>query len=108
MSNGPGVEKTRETSASPNAPTGKAPSDAEGHDASRWQQVLGELQSLRRVTGKLTVAVVFMALAVLLLAAAVFGDLINYMAGDVMVFGGVSAGAAILGFVFGVFAGRKS
>ncbi|GAB4139098.1 hypothetical protein [Thermopirellula anaerolimosa] len=63
-------------------------------------------EQVRRALRRLTVAVTFLALGVFLLAAAVYGSLVNYFSGDALLFGGASIGAAILGFVFGLFAGR--
>lgn len=64
------------------------------------------LHSIRAGIRALTVATIIVALALLLTAAAVFGNLVNYFAGDPLMFGGVSVGAAMLGFAFGWFARR--
>jgi hypothetical protein len=64
------------------------------------------LSTLQRRVQKLTVAVVFMAMAVLLLMGAQYGSLVNYFDGDAMLFAGTSIGAAVLGFVCGRFAGK--
>jgi membrane associated rhomboid family serine protease len=64
------------------------------------------LQSLRRRMRALTVAVLLMTLALLLTVAAVFGQLVNWFAGDVLLQGGVAVGAALLGFFFGWIARR--
>ena len=66
------------------------------------------LESVRRRLRKLTVAVMLMTLMLILTVAVVFGDLVNYFAADAMMLGGVSAGAAILGFAFGWVARRKA
>jgi len=66
------------------------------------------LESIRGRVRTLTVAVLIMAMATLLSAAAVFGYLTNYFAGDPLIFGGVSMGAAILGFAFGWIARRRA
>lgn len=65
------------------------------------------IESIRTRLRVLTIAVLVMALALMLSAAATFGSLVNYFAGDAMFFGGVSAGAAALGFAFG-WMGRRS
>lgn len=65
------------------------------------------LESIRRRLGRLLVAVSLMTLALILTAAAVFGHLVTYFGRDVMLWGGSTAGAAVLGFVFGWFARRK-
>ncbi len=71
-------------------------------------EVLAMLQSIRRRMRVQTVAIIIMALALMLTAAAVFGSLVNYFAGDPMVFGSLTAGAAILGFVCGWIARRRA
>jgi len=77
---------------------GKTPQDAE---------IAGLLVSVRRRLGRLLVAVSLMTLALILTVAAVFGYLVHVFAGDAMLWGGCTAGAAVLGFFFGFFAGRK-
>jgi len=64
------------------------------------------LRSERWWVRALTVAVLLMTLALLLTVAAVFGSLVNYFDGDAGLFGGVSVGGAVLGFGFGLLAGR--
>ena len=66
------------------------------------------LESVRRRLRKLTVAVMLMTLMLILTVAVVFGDLVNYFAADAMMLGGVSTGAALLGFAFGWVARRKA
>ena len=70
------------------------------------EQVADELRRLRRAVRWLAGLTVFLALAAILCAAAVFGSLVNYVGLDVAIYGGSTAGAAILGFVFGFFVGR--
>ncbi|MFZ5830531.1 MAG: hypothetical protein ACOY3P_10605 [Planctomycetota bacterium] len=67
-------------------------------------QALKRLQELAR---GLAVATVCLALVVLLAAGLVFGDLVNYYTGDVMLWGSVLAGVAVLSFGFGWFAGWR-
>ena len=71
-------------------------------------ELLRTVQFVRRRLGNLVVAVWVMSLFLVLTLAAVFGNLINYFDGQVMLWGGTVAGAAILGFVFGWFAARRS
>lgn len=71
------------------------------------QQVAEELSRLRRSIRRLTVLVSLLTLAVFLCSAAVFGELVNYFSFDPMLYGGASAGAAILGFIFGLIVGRR-
>jgi hypothetical protein len=66
------------------------------------------LESVRRRLRKLTIAVFLLTLAVLLCSAAIYGDLANYFGGDRALQGGIATLAAVLGFVFGWFAGRKA
>lgn len=72
--------------------------DAPGDDA---------FDAMRRRLDRLTVAVVLMALVTLLSTAIVFGQLVNWFAGDAMLQGGMGLGGAVLGFAFGWFAGRR-
>ena len=74
----------------------------------RHQELHELLLALQKRVQKLTVAVVLMVLALFLLAAAVFGSLVNYHSGDPMLFGGASMGAALLGFAFGWFARKRA
>lgn len=65
------------------------------------------LESMHRRLRRLVVAVTLLALAVFLLAAIQYGSLVNYFAGDTLLYGGTLTGAALLGFGFGWFAGRR-
>lgn len=65
------------------------------------------IEALQRRIDRLTVAVVLMALITLLSTAVVFGQLVNWFAGDALLQGGVSIGGALVGFGFGWFAGRR-
>jgi hypothetical protein len=77
-------------------------------DPTRQEDPQSVLQSVRRRLRQLTVAVVLMTLALFLMCAAVFGNLVNWFGRDPALFGGSLAGAAILGFLFGWFArGRR-
>ena len=66
------------------------------------------LESVRRRLRKLTIAVLLLILAVMLCAAAIFGNLLNYFGNDSMLSGGIFIFAAALGFALGWFAGRKA
>jgi hypothetical protein len=67
-----------------------------------------QLDRVQRRLRTLTVAVVLLTLAVFLCTAAVFGSLVNYFGHDVIMFGGATLGATLLGVGFGWFArGRK-
>jgi len=81
-------------------------------DSKRQDALDSVLQSVRRQLRRLTagvvlmtVAVVLMGLALFLTVAVVFGYLLNYYSFDPSLLGGVTVGAAILGFVFGAMAG---
>jgi hypothetical protein len=65
------------------------------------------LNVMQRRLRALTTAVLVLTLAVVLCAAAVYGNVANYFGGDWMLLGGVPAATAALGFAFGWFAGRK-
>jgi membrane associated rhomboid family serine protease len=65
------------------------------------------LQSVRKRLGRLTVAVMLLILAVLLSTAVVFGQLVNWFAGEALLRGGVAVGAALAGFIVGFIAGRR-
>ena len=66
------------------------------------------LDAVRRRLRVLTVAVVLLALAVVLCAACLFGFLSNYFSSDATLVGGGLGGAALAGFGFGWFAGRRA
>ncbi len=72
------------------------------------EELCDVLQMVQVRLRRLTVAVMLLTLVLVLTVAAVFGELVNYFAGDAMMFGGVSIGAALLGFGFGWVAGRKA
>lgn len=65
------------------------------------------LQSVRKRLGCMTVAVLLMVLAVILSTATVFGQLADWHGGEPLLMGGAAMGAAVLGFILGVLAGRK-
>jgi len=65
------------------------------------------LESVRRRLHRLTVVIVLLVLVLMLTVAVVFGNLVEYFACDAMLLGGVSIGAAVLGFGLGYFAGRR-
>jgi hypothetical protein len=71
-----------------------------------YEQVLQSLESVRAWLRRLIIAVVFLALATSLTMAVVFGYLLDFHAGEAAVRGGVPVGTAVLGFGFGLFAGR--
>ena len=75
-------------------------SDGENGNSDRLEKAL---TAMRRQIRRLTVAVVLMMLALVLLAAGVYGSLINYFDGDAMLFGGATIAAAFVGFLFGWF-----
>jgi membrane associated rhomboid family serine protease len=77
-------------------------------DPARQEELHTILVSLNKRVQRLTVAVVLMTLAVFLLFWAEFGSLANYFGGDPLLFGGVSVGAALLGFFSGWFARRRA
>jgi len=76
---------------------------SDSNEEKQLQQVLHSV--VRRLRG-LTIAVVLMALMLMVTAALVFGNLINYFAGDLLLVGGSCSGAALLGFGLGWFARR--
>jgi hypothetical protein len=82
--------------------------DDTNHAADSQADLLETMRTVRRRLGRLTIAVYLMALALFLTAAAVFGNLVNYFNRDVMLWGGVTAGTAVLAFFFGWLAGRKT
>ena len=77
------------------------------NDASRQQEILRGLESLGARMRRLVVAVVLMALALFLTVSVVFGYLVEFHAGEALLRGAVAASAAIVGFGFGFFAGRR-
>ncbi len=70
-------------------------------------QLASGIESLQRRVARLTVSVSVMTMILILTVAAVFGNLVNYFSGDVLMWGGATTGAAILGFVCGWFARRR-
>jgi hypothetical protein len=69
---------------------------------------LGETsRSVNARISRLVAVVSCMVVALIITVSAVFGELVEYFRGDMMLFGGVTAGAALLGFVLGWFARRK-
>ena len=65
-----------------------------------------QLAFIRRMLRRMVVVIGLLCLAVFLLAASVFGYLVNYFSFDPLLVGGVSAGAAVVGFLVGLFVGR--
>ncbi len=70
------------------------------------QELEDRIVAIQKRLRRVAVAVFVMALALLLCAAAIFGQLVNYFAGDPLLYGGATAGAAVTGFIFGWFAKR--
>jgi len=66
-----------------------------------------QLILIRRALRRMAVVMGLLCLAVFLLAASVFGYLVNYFSFDPLLVGGVSAGAAVAGFLVGLFVGRR-
>jgi hypothetical protein len=79
-----------------------------GADANDLEALRESVEGLAKRVRRLTVAVVMMVLALFLLAAVIFGDMITYYALDPAIFGGATVGAAVLGFFFGLFARLKA
>jgi hypothetical protein len=77
-------------------------------EPNREEEILKQLQELKRRVSRLGVAVMLMILAVLLSTAAIFGQLINYFASDTLLLGAIGVGGAVAGFVLGWLAGRRS
>ena len=78
------------------------------NNPNQQEEIRQLLESVRCRLRRLTVAVMLMALVLVLTVATVFGDLVNYFALDPLLLGGVSVGAALLGFAFGWYAGRRA
>ena len=66
------------------------------------------LKSIRSRLRTLTVVTVLLALAVFLSVVAVFGYLVEYHAGEVLLRGGAIGGVAVLAFFCGWLAGRRA
>ncbi len=88
-----------------------AVSEEPSHQSSGAAPEAGEqpalLEALQRRIDRLTVAVILMALITLVSTAVVFGQLVNWFAGQALLQGGVSLGGTLLGFGVGWFAGRR-
>ena len=78
-------------------------SDRESPDALRKV-----LQSVRRRLRGLTLAVIVLALMVTVNFAGQFGALVDWHAYDPLLYGGATAGAAVLGFIAGWIARRSA
>jgi len=66
---------------------------------------------LRKIASRLRLHGILLFLLVLVVAinaAAVYGSLVNYFAGDAAFFGGTTLGAALLGFICGWIARRRA
>lgn len=70
--------------------------------------VAAGIEAIQRRLARLIFSVSLMTLVLILTVAAVFGNLVNYFSGDVLMWGGATTGAAILGFVLGWFARRRA
>ena len=77
-------------------------------DPNDLEALRASVEGLSKRVRRLTVVVVMMVLALFLLAAAIYGELINYFAFDPALFGGATIGAAVLGFFFGLYARLKA
>jgi len=78
-------------------------SDGDSADSAATQRRL--LESIRRWLKGLTVAGVLMALALFLLAAAEFGNIVEYHAYEPLLVASTAVGTAVLGFFFGFVVG---
>ena len=65
-----------------------------------------KLKSFHAKIRWLTVALIFLSLMVAVMAAGVFGYLVNFWSGDAMFYGGTAMGTALLGFIAGWIARR--
>jgi hypothetical protein len=72
-----------------------------------YAQLREGIESIKRRLARLTVAVSLMRLVLILTVSVVFGDLVNYFSFDPLMWGGATAGAAVLGFALGWFARRR-
>jgi hypothetical protein len=77
------------------------------NDSHQQDDMREMLDAMQRRLRRLTTAVLLLTLAVVLCAAAVYGNVANYFGGDWMLSGGIPAATALLGFAFGWLAGRK-
>lgn len=75
-------------------------------DAPR-DQLGQQVQQMQRTLRRLTVLTGLLCLAVFLLAASVYGYLVNYFSFEAILVGGVAVGCAVLGFLFGLMVGRR-
>ena len=77
------------------------------NDPNQQEELRQLLESVRCRLRRLTVAVMLLTLVLVLSVAVTFGELVNYFAFDPLLLGGVTVGAALLGFGFGWYAGRR-
>jgi len=73
----------------------------------RHEELRHSLEAIRSRLTVLTAAVILLALAFLLVAAAVYGSLVNYFAGEAAIYAAASLGIAVLSFGCGWCAGRR-
>jgi len=71
------------------------------------EEIREALEPMRRQIQRLTVMVILMTMMLTLTMISVFGLLVDYFAGDPLLFGGATAGAAMIGFGFGWMARRR-
>jgi hypothetical protein len=62
------------------------------------------LRSVRRQLGRLSIVLAVMILVLALLTASVYGNLVNYFAGEPLMWGSTLLAAALVGFALGWFA----
>lgn len=88
--------------------SGEKPLDQPSVAVPSAERVATELEALRRSLRRLVILNALLTLAVFLLAAAVFGYLVNYFSFEPLLVGGGAAGSAVLGFLVGLIARRGS
>ena len=77
-------------------------------DSKQSDELPKMLRSVRRWLRVVTVAVILLMLLLVMMFSLQFGSLVNWFAGEAMLQGGVTVGAALLGFAFGWVARRRS
>ena len=63
-------------------------------------------RSMQRRLQSLAIAVIILAMVVTMLAAAVLGEMVNYFAGDTILFGAMALLGLVIGFPAGWVVGR--
>lgn len=77
-------------------------------DAEALETLARELKTVRAGLRRVLISIAVLTMMVILLAVSVFGSLMNYFAGDALLFGSATAAAGVIGFICGWVACRRA